>query len=415
MVGRALLYGTPLALLWAAVVGKLPALRQHPDNRALRAYWLALLALAVAVTVLLPPVHLALDRTTGVANLARLLGHGLALVNACAAQAFLLYSNYPEATARPRVQRRAWALAATLALMGTLFTLGRVHHETLDFIGSYGTATPILVYWLIFLTFLGIALVDVVRLARRWARLTDRAILGLGLRLTAAGGLVGLVYVGYDLLFLAASRLDRAYLLGDQPLITQLLIAAAVTLIVLGSTMPAWGPRVGLPVLLRWAGHYRAHRRLYPLWRRLCQAVPAVALVPPTSPWRDALTVWNLDFGLYRRVIELRDARLALRPYLDPRAADTAAELGRQAGLDGEDLRAVVEAASLAAAVHAKDHGRPATGERAASAPAGGPDVESESRWLVKVAAAYTHSPLVGAVLTRQRATVPPQGVSKRP
>jgi hypothetical protein len=48
MLGRALLYGIPPALLWAAVLGKLPARRRHSDNRALRAYWLALLCLALA-------------------------------------------------------------------------------------------------------------------------------------------------------------------------------------------------------------------------------------------------------------------------------------------------------------------------------------------------------------------------------
>lgn len=419
MLARALLYGIPPALLWAAVVGKLPALRQHPDNPALRAYWLALLALAMAVTAILPPVQLAFDRATGVANLARLLGHGLALATACAAQAFLLYSNYPQATARPRVQRRVWTLVASLVLMGTLFLLARVDQETLDFIGSYGTAVPILVYWLVFLTCLSVALVDVVRLAWRWAGLTDRAVLRLGLRVTGAGGFVGLVYVGYDLLFLVASQLGRPHLLGPQPLITQLLIVAAVALIVLGSTMPAWGPRVGLPSLLRWTNRCRSHRRLYPLWRSLCQAVPEVALVSPPSPWRDLLSVWDLGFALHRRIIEIRDARLALRPYLDPQVVDAADKLGRQGGLDGEDLRAVVEAASLAAAVQAKAEGcRARTGARTVAA-AGGADLESESRWFVKVATAYTRSPLVRATLTWQRAellpTVQRHGASRRP
>jgi membrane-associated phospholipid phosphatase len=415
-MGRTLLLGAPVTLLWAAAIGKLPALRRQPDNRALRAYWLALLALAVAVTVLLPPIQLAVDHATGVPNLARLLGHSLALVNACAAQAFLLYSSYQVPSARPRVRRRGWALAVTLALMGALFILGKVQNETLDFIGRYGTATPILVYWLIFLTYLGLALVDVVRLSWRWARLTDQAVLGLGLRVTAAGGVIGLCYVGYDLLFLAASHFGRARLLGNQPLTTQVLIAGAIALIVLGSTMPAWARRVGLPRLLRWASHYRAHRRLYPLWRRLCQVVPEVALVPPPSPQRDALTMWNLDFGLHRRVIEIHDARLALRPYLDPWVADTATELCRRAGLDGDDLRAVVEATSLAAAVHAKAQGRPATQARTVTAVGGG-DLESESGWLVKVATAYARSPLVPAVLTRQQteqdATVHRQGISE--
>jgi hypothetical protein len=114
-MSRLLLHATPLVALWATVVGKFPALRRDPQNGALRAYWLAVLAVALAWTVLQPPVHLALDRMTGVANLARLLGHTLAVAAACAGQAFLAYSAYPEAAARPRVQRQVWVAAATVA------------------------------------------------------------------------------------------------------------------------------------------------------------------------------------------------------------------------------------------------------------------------------------------------------------
>jgi hypothetical protein len=413
MDARTLIDGVLVVLLWAAVAGKVPALRRHPDNRALRAYWLALLALALAVTVLLPPIQLALDRTTVVPNLARLLGHSLALGCACAASVFLLFSSYPEATAQARARRRVWALAVTLLLMGGLFAAAKVRHETLDFLGHYGTATLIVVYWLVFLTYLGVALVDVVRLAWRWAGQTDQAVLGLGLRLTAIGGLIGLAYVGYDLLYLAAAQLERPNLLGNQPLMTQGLIAASVVLIVVGSTMPAWGPRVGLPTLLGWLGRYRAHRRLYPLWWALCQAIPGIALVPPPSRWRDALSVRNLGFALHRRIIEMRDAQLQLRPFLDPQAAETATELGRQAGLEGEELRVVAVAASLSAALHAKVEGQRAAGAGSALADPGGTDVhgdlESESAWWVKVATAY-RSPLVRDVMSQQRATVPRRG-----
>jgi hypothetical protein len=416
MDARMLVDGVLVVLLWAAVFGKVPALRRHPDNRALRAYWLALLALALAVTVLLPPVQLALDRTTAVPNLARLLGHSLALGCACAALAFLLFSTYPEATAQARVHRRVWALTVTFSLMGGLFTAAKVRHETLDFLGQYGTAPLIVVYWLVFLTYLGVALVDVVRLAWRWAGQTDRAVLGLGLRLTAVGGLVGLAYVGYDLLFLAAAQLDHPGLLGNQPLITQGLIAASVVLIVVGSTMPAWGPRVGLPRLLGWLGRYRAHRRLYRLWRALCQAVPGIALVPRPSWWRDALSVRNLGFALHRRIIEMRDAQLQLRPFLDPQAAETATELGRQAGLHGEELRVVAAAASLAAAMDAKVEGQHATGALSALSDPGGTDVpadlESESAWWVKVATAY-RSPVVRMVMSQQQAVVPRRGTGQ--
>jgi hypothetical protein len=425
-MSRLLLHATPLVALWATVVGKFPALRRDPQNGALRAYWLAVLAVALAWTVLQPPVHLALDRMTGVANLARLLGHTLAVAAACAGQAFLAYSAYPEAAARPRVQRQVWVAAATVAAMGTLFAVSRVHHETLDFIGRYGSTPSILAYWLVFLAYLGVSQVEVIRLAWRWARFSDRLIIQLAGRLTAVGGLFFCGYIGYDLLYLASSQLDRTYLLGNQPLITRLLLTTAILVGVVGSTMPAWGPRVGLPRLLLWASHYRAHRRLYPLWRRLCEAVPEIALVPPSSRWRDTLAMRDLHFRLHGRIMEIHDAQLALRPYRDPQVAETTAVLGRRAGLEGVELQAVVEAASLAAAVHALAQHQPVTGEQALATRPGDPDLQpeitdlpSEITWLVRVATAYTHSPLVRALATRQeqerREVLQQQGVSDQP
>jgi hypothetical protein len=185
------------------------------------------------------------------------------------------------------------------------------------------------------------------------------------------------------------------------------LLAATVLPVVVGTTMPTWGPRVGLPRLLCWLGRYRAHRQLYPLWRDLCQAVPDVALVAPTGAWRDQLWVHRLKFRLHRRIAEIHDAQLALRPYRDPQAAETATTLGRQAHLDGEDLRAAVEAAILRAAVYAKTHARAelVTGEPMAT-PDGtelGADLESETAWLGKVAHAYARSSVVrAAVVSRQ-------------
>jgi hypothetical protein len=142
-MGRALLYAAPPVLLWAAVLGKWPAVRRRPDAPAGRAWWLALLALAVALTVLAPPVQQAVDRTAGMVNLALLVGHGLALGCACGAQAFLLYSSYPPAAASPKVGRQVWVLVGTLLAMAVLFTVGQAQHETFDLLSRDLTAWPV--------------------------------------------------------------------------------------------------------------------------------------------------------------------------------------------------------------------------------------------------------------------------------
>jgi hypothetical protein len=77
--------------------------------------------------------------------------------------------------------------------------------------------------------------------------------------------------------------------------------------------------------------------------------------------------------------------------------------LARRAGLDGEDLRALVEAASLAGAVqNAKAHQQVGTPDdtvgRDPSSPVGA-DLASETAWLTRVAGAVTGSPLVATAL----------------
>jgi hypothetical protein len=438
-MGKALLYGTPPVLLWSAVLGRVPAIRRRPNDPVLRAYWLALLCLAAAVTVLIPPVQLAVDRVVGVPSLALLVGHGLALGCATSAQAFLLYSSSPPDEARPRVRRQVWLLVLTLIAMAALFTVGQTQHATFDLFSGDVTAWPAVLFWLLYLGNLGMALVNAVRLIWRWAASSDRAdreLLRGGLGLLTVGAAVGLVYVGYHLVFLAASQRGQARRLGDPQLITQGLSGASVLLIVAGFTLPAWGPRVGLVRWLRWVSRYRAHRRLYRLWRTLWRAVPSIALEPPSPWWRDALTLrGGVSFRLQRRCVEIRDGQVKLRPWRDPRAATTGQELGRRAGLDDEALEAVVEAATLLAAaqlrrraaaigeklgrqagldgealekvvvaatraaVPANTDGQPAEGQPGP----GGEDLDSENAWLGKVATAR-HSRVVHAVLARQRA-----------
>jgi uncharacterized protein DUF6545 len=93
-------------------------------------------------------------------------------------------------------------------------------------------------------------------------------------------------------------------------------------------------------------------------------------------------------FGLYWRVIEIRDAMLVLAPYSDPRAA-----AGRAApeGLGSHAAGAAwAEARLLASAVEAKRAGglpRPAT---QAVTPIGAIGLRAEAQWLAAVSNAYT-------------------------
>jgi hypothetical protein len=135
----------------------------------------------------------------------------------------------------------------------------------------------------------------------------------------------------------------------------------------------------------------RALRRLRPLHSALCEAVPEAANAA-ASGGRSGTRL-----RLYRQVIEIRDAALALRRYRDPDVASAAAAAARAAGLAAAELTAVVEAAVLAAAMHARNAGRAVRqqADEAALPPTLGADLRSETAWLVRVSRAFAESPLI--------------------
>jgi hypothetical protein len=389
-----LAYG-PALLLWAAAAFRLPAVRCHPADLALRAYWLALVSLAAALTVLLAPIAVALDRLLGIPNLARLLGNGLALASSLSVQAFLLLLNFDRAVALRKIRTRSWWLAAALVAMTVLFALAPVDVEAPDFMVVYADAPFVMEYRSVFLAFLGIALVDVVRLCWRYARQTRRPVVALGLRLTAVGATFGLGYIAHAVAFLIARRTGTAYPFSRPDTVTEVLVACAAVLIATGSTMPAWGPRVGLDRLLGWCTAYHTYQRLHPLWAALADASPEIVLNPPPSHLADIIDPRDLRLRLYRRVVEIRDGYLALRPYFDRHTTAAARHRGATAGLSDQRLRFIIEAARIDTAIRNKRQGRMPTDPDTDTALGGGTDTASEAAWLAQVATDFTRSSIV--------------------
>jgi hypothetical protein len=131
--------------------------------------------------------------------------------------------------------------------------------------------------------------------------------------------------------------------------------------------------------------------RLRPLWALLVQAVPEVKL--PTPPD----TRFSPRYHLHRRVIEIRDAELALRPFQDSRATPEAADAAGRAGLPHDERDAAIEAVMIVTALDARRRGAEAQGgadaERILSEPPN--DLESETARLLLVCRAVRHSPIV--------------------
>ena len=103
--------------------------------------------------------------------------------------------------------------------------------------------------------------------------------------------------------------------------------------------------------LFRQAWLWSAYWRLYPLWNLLRQAVPEIEL--PLDPGMR----WNIRYRLHRRVIEIRDAQLILRPYSIRIIVKLATAIAQESGLPPDRAAAVTEAAIIVSALRSRARG----------------------------------------------------------
>jgi hypothetical protein len=176
--------------------------------------------------------------------------------------------------------------------------------------------------------------------------------------------------------------------------------AAAVILLCAGATAPAWWTAAApLSAQLRL---WRAYWRLRPLWAALCGEIPAIRLAPVP------VARWHARYLLNRRVIEIRDAQLALRPYASHDAAQLAAAAAATEELTSAEREAAAEAALLTAAIMARRSGAPYAGLAARRAAASRPaDGTGEPALLAEAAALV----MISRALRRRRSS---QGVPGR-
>jgi uncharacterized protein DUF6545 len=167
--------------------------------------------------------------------------------------------------------------------------------------------------------------------------------------------------------------------------------------------LPSPSRRALGPARPRWwrqATARRLHTALDPLWSALPHgAVDGLTLTAlgPVSP----------DLALYRRVIEIRDALLLLRPYAHPSAHTWAHQAARDALLSPGRTAVMVDAAVLATAIDAytaRQSPHTAPGPAPLGIPA--PDLRSEAHALLRLAAALSH-PIVTGVARHARLTPP--------
>jgi uncharacterized protein DUF6545 len=335
-VGEVLRRYGPAALAWVLLL----VLRPGPaaGRRLVR---FCVLGLAVSQTALIPAVR-DLTRALGVPSVELLVAH-LAMVGAvwAGAQVLLRLHGLPASARR----HTAWALAGGAAMVVT-FTLAPDVMPQSPFVMEYCIA-----YAVALLPEFAV----IGRLCLQDARKAPDRILRTGLGLVVAGIVAAAAYMVIRTVIAISARAPFDFDYGRGFLLSKALPTTAHLLVLVG---------VGVPAAAGWLRRHRQYRRLGPLWLALYRAEPAIALEPPRT------TVFPTRLQLYRRVIEIRDGLLVIRPYRSGSGA-------------GEHQ----EAAEILAALRAREDGVPPLAPE--TTVQGGQDLGSDTEYLCRVADAF--------------------------
>ncbi|TWP47453.1 hypothetical protein FKR81_32630 [Lentzea tibetensis] len=373
------------------VAYKFVDLVRKPTNPAMWGLWSATAGFGLGLAIGIDPVFKAMDRVVPASpwwlQHVLLCGSGLAL------QAFFLYSIEERPVAHRRVRRWAVVYLAGQVAITAVYVPAVLSGDFAALLRHDFAHAPLsAVMNLVFVAYVGLVMWTVARMSWTWSKIADRVWLRRGLRLIAVGAAISTLFpvhkVGYvSAVFLGHSPPWSEFQVSFYPAL------AGMTLVGAGSMLPKWGP--WLSAVRQWVLHYRSYRRLDPLWTALVDAFPEVRLEEPYRFGRDGYRLDDLRYFLYRRVIEIWDARRALRQFTSRARRESAESAARAAGLAADDVTVVAEAASIADGLRARVHGR--DGDDADYAPRlpGGSDLAAEVAWLERVAAAFGRSEIV--------------------
>lgn len=314
-----------------------------------------------------------------VPHVARLLSNCASLAAATAVLAVSFQLNLESAEARRRIRLRLVVFATSALGMTVLFAYEQMTHRSPQVYA---------LYLLLFISYLGFAVVDFLVQAVRQSMSTRRSSIRIGLRMAAAGCTFALVYAVYKLTVLVSLGLGF-HLVPDHSECSSLVAmpcvfsvtspALAVLLICLGLTLPAVVYPISQAHRRRWEA--QSFETLGSLWQDLSAAMPEIVL--SSADFAEDAS----DFRLQRRVIEISDGILALRPYRSRRVQEMA-----QGTFDAgtEEGAAAIEAAVVKAALATSKAGRFADEVALPSAEAASrKDLRADTEWLLLVADAY--------------------------
>ncbi|MCX4677689.1 hypothetical protein OG413_20670 [Streptomyces sp. NBC_01433] len=356
---------------------------RNPDQRdpALIALAFTYLCSALSYVISMTPVWVRIDGVFGVTNIAVPLAQSfVVLVFGLQASVLAFWTKPPADAAR----RTRWLLAGSfsvIVMMAALFAmLTPVSQRPTDFTLYYAHDPAFQAYLLLYMGTYTVAEIYLARVCWKYAgEITDRWI-SRGLRLIAVGAVITLGYSGIRLSAILGAEIGfsvrplepYAWICGD----------VGATLTQIGYFIPIVAST--FLVARRSRDERQQHQELESLWRTVSAVEPGIVLVEPTH------NVSDLSFDLYRRVVEIRDAQIALRPYLDPDVR-ASAEMQRAAWWRPRKHRlAAVTADQIRAALLQRHHGPVEHPASYADAALNTPTTQEDLRHLVRVARYFT-------------------------
>lgn len=271
---------------------------RQPDPALCQAHRFAF-CLGAALFMLAPASALAVERAVGLPGLPMLLGDVLRML---AVSCLGLLTD--------RLVRRQGTVAAPILLaLPALFAAAHLHHVDGHLFVDEEHRPVLAAYDAVLVLYPAWQLAALCRTVGRRARRAGAGVQRTGLRLLTAATAAGLAWTAWGLDDVRLALFAGRHTDGDDA-VSMALGLLCTAMVTAGGSAAAW------PALRHWWWCRRTYRALGPLWSALHRAFPETAL--PAD--HGTLVPHRLRFALYRRVIEIHDGLLLLRPRLRPAA-----------------------------------------------------------------------------------------------
>ncbi|MCZ4120937.1 MAB_1171c family putative transporter [Streptomyces sp. H39-S7] len=414
-----------IALLLFQAVWRIPAaLRGQSRERSL---WGAFAALGVA-WLLRTDLGRAVIDDLGTVDLATLLKHVITIAGICVLLRYVtavdgdIAASDAAALRRVRVTAAVHRVAtrasvATVLVMAAVFflVLDRTHTESPYFMARHAGEVGLALYMGLFYLYTAAAAAvcayqwgDSARRARRWT-------LRIGLTMMAVAMALAVLYAVVRTAYCALITVHTvsAHFITVQENVTDAMLYLVFLLWAVGTIAPA------TQALVNRRKAKRALRALYPLWRELALAVPAVILRAPSALLPGHRFSARLNRGrdlmklspppylrLERYITEISDVQRTLSHYATPGLYARATALADRQGHTEDEARAVADAYWIRSTLVAM-----AAGATAHSAPVDVPpaddDFDVQVERFVRTRAAYSRTdPETARALLRSDVTV---------